>query len=79
MKKIVFWLFQNSLIEIVNYQAVSFLSDLADGKSEIVNSFPNTSYENKLSKVVKLIKKWLTDALKRQKENDKVFYFISMI
>ena len=45
----------------------SCFSDMADKKRRKVNSFRNTNYGNQLSKVVKLIKKWVMDALKREK------------
>ena len=45
----------------------SCFSDIADKKRRKVNSFRNTNYGNQLSKVVKLIKKWVMDALKREK------------
>ena len=50
---------------------------MADKKRKIADSFRNSSYENKLSKVVKLIAEWVIndifkDVLKREK-NDKLF------
>ena len=45
----------------------SCFSDMADKKRRKVNSFRNTNYGNQLSKVVKLITKWVMDALKREK------------
>ena len=50
---------------------------MADKKRKIADSFRNSSYENKLSKVVKLIAEWVIkdifkDVLKLEK-NDKLF------
>ena len=48
-------------------------SSFSDKKRKIANSFRNTSYENKLSKVVKLTEIWIMNALKCEEEDDKVF------
>ena len=48
---------------------LSCFSDIADIAE---NSFQNTNDGNKLSKVVKLMERWIMDALKRDKI-DKVF------
>ena len=37
-------------------------------------SFRNTSYENKLSKVVKSIDRWVMNTLKHKKKNEEVFH-----
>ena len=39
---------------------------MADEERKIVNSFGNSSYGKKLSKVVKLIDRWVLDVLKRE-------------
>lgn len=44
--------------------ALSCFSDMAYKKRQTKNIFQNTSYENKPSKVAKLIKLWIMDALK---------------
>ena len=44
---------------------------MANKKRKIANSFRNTSYEHKLSAVVKSIQRWVMDVLKRGK-NEKV-------
>ena len=46
---------------------LSCLSGMAD--KNIANSFLNTSYKNKLSKLIKSIERWVIDVLKREKEN----------
>ena len=45
---------------------LSCFSDMADEERKIVNSFGNSSYGKKLSKVVKLIDRWVVDVLKRE-------------
>lgn len=56
-------------------------SDVADKKRKIADSFRNSSYESKLSKVVKLIAAWVIDVfkdvLKRVKK--KTNFFFAMI
>ena len=46
-------------------------SDMADKKKKIANSFWKTSNENKLSKVVKSIERWVMDTWKREKKKSK--------
>ena len=52
---------------------LSCLPGIAGKKTKITNSFRNTGYENKLSKAVISIESWVIHALKRGKENNKVF------
>ena len=57
--QIVAWNFKLSLI------VLSCLPETANKKRKIGNSFRNTCYENKLSKVVNSIERWLMDASSR--------------
>ena len=63
---------------LVNFKlsliVLSCLPDLTDKKRRIENSFRTTSYKNKLSKIVKLIERWVMDTLKREKDNENVFH-----
>ena len=52
---------------------VVLLSDTADKKRKMENSFRNTSYEKKLFKV-KSIKRWVMNAIKRKKKNEMIFH-----
>ena len=61
---------------------LSCLSDMADKTRKVVNSFPNASYKDKLSKVIKSIDSSVINAVKRKKQNEKFFkdkLFIAMI
>ena len=42
-------------------------SEMADKKRKILKSSRNKSYENKFSKVVKSIERWVMDTLQREK------------
>ena len=53
---------------------ISYLSDMADKKKKVANSFRNTSYKNNFSEAGKSIERWAMDALKSKKEKDKVFH-----
>ena len=46
---------------------LSSLSDMADKNWKKENFFQNASYENKLSKLVKWIERWVVDAWKCEK------------
>ena len=47
---------------------------MGDKKRKIENSFRNTNYENKLSKIVKLIERQTMDVLKCEKIKTKFFF-----
>ena len=47
---------------------------MTDKKIKKAISLRSTNYENKFSKVVKPIEIWVMNALKCEKENDKVFH-----
>lgn len=69
-----FLTFWDSIIEPVDFKlSLTVDNFFSDKKRKIENSFWNTSYENKLSKVVKLTEIWVMDALNHEEENDNVF------
>ena len=43
---------------------------MTDKKRKTINSFQNRRRENKLSKIVESIERWVIDVLKHQTEND---------
>ena len=51
----------------LSLNALSCFPDLADKRKKIGNCFRNTSYQKRLSKVVKSIERWVMDALKWKK------------
>ena len=52
---------------------LSMFSDIVYKDRKKINLVWNRSYESKLSQVVKSIEKWVTDALRGEK-NDKMFH-----
>ena len=51
----------------LSLNALSCFPELADKRKKIGNCFRNTSYQKRLSKVVKSIERWVMDALKWKK------------
>ena len=47
---------------------------MAEVKRKIEYLFINTCHENKLSKVVKSIERWVMNALKREKKTTYIFF-----
>ena len=76
-----FWLFmiwQNWVCRLQNFtnSAAIFFFGMADKRWKILNSFRNTSYKSKFSKVLNSIERLVRDAVKLEKQNNKkVFYY----